>query len=168
MAEKKEGQPLEDTQRDEFMVFQVGKEHFGINISYVNEIVMMQPIAAVPESRDYIKGIINLRGKVIPAIDVRIRFRMDPLEYTDRTCIIVIAVDTLLVGLIVEKIAQVNTIPQEDIVPAPKLTNSAEYKNEYVYGMAKIGNTVRLLLDPGKLIQGEDRKILEELQNEAE
>ena len=79
MAEREEMLD-EDTQKGQFMTFQVGKEYFGISISYVNEIIMMQPITMVPEVKDYIKGLINLRGKIIPVIDVRVRFKMDPVE----------------------------------------------------------------------------------------
>lgn len=68
----------EDSQKGKFMTFQTGKEFFGISISYVNEIIAMQPIAAIPEVDDYIKGLINLRGKIIPVIDVRVRFKMEP------------------------------------------------------------------------------------------
>lgn len=74
----------DDSQKGMFMTFQIGKELFGISISYVNEIIAMQPIAAIPEVDDYIKGLINLRGKIIPVIDVRVRFKMEPCEYTDR------------------------------------------------------------------------------------
>ena len=97
----------DDAQRGKFMTFQTGKEFFGISISYVNEIIAMQPIAAIPEVDDYIKGLINLRGKIIPVIDVRTRFKMEPSEYTDRTCIIVIDVKSTMIGLIVERIAEV-------------------------------------------------------------
>ena len=97
----------DDAQRGKFMTFQTGKEFFGISISYVNEIIAMQPIAAIPEVDDYIKGLINLRGKIIPVIDVRTRFKMEPSEYTDRTCIIVIDVKSTMIGLIVERIESV-------------------------------------------------------------
>ncbi len=93
----------DDSQKGMFMTFQTGKELFGISISYVNEIIAMQPIAAIPEVEDYVKGLINLRGKIIPVIDVRVRFKMEPCEYTDRTCIIVIDVKSTMIGLIVER-----------------------------------------------------------------
>ena len=150
------------------MTFQTGKEFFGISISYVNEIIVMQPITAIPEVEDYIKGLINLRGKIIPVIDVRIRFRMEPLEYTDRTCIIVINVKSTVVGLIVEKIAEVDTIPEEDIVPPPSLGHKENEHNKYVYGLAKTGDSVKLLLDPEKLIRDEDLEAIEEMQEEKE
>lgn len=167
MAEEEKEEMLEeDAQRGQFMTFQVGKEFYGISISYVNEIIMMQPITSVPEVKDYIKGLINLRGKIIPVIDVRIRFKMEPLEYTDRTCIIVINVKSTVIGLIVEKIAEVDNIQDDDIVPPPSLGRKESEQNKYVYGLARTGDTVKLLIDPEKLIKDDDLDVMEEMQEE--
>lgn len=169
MAEEiKEELLEEDSQKGKFMTFQTGKEFFGISISYVNEIIVMQPITAVPEVEDYIKGLINLRGKIIPVIDVRVRFKMEPKEYTDRTCIIVINVKSTVIGLIVEKIAEVVTILDDDIVPPPTLGRKENEQNKYVYGLARMGDAVKLLLDPEKLIKDTDLEALEEVQEEEE
>ena len=81
-----------DQQKDKYVTFQSGHEFFGIKIQYVNEIIVFQEITEIPESEDYIKGLINLRGKIIPVIDVRLRFKQEPIEYNDRTCIIVLCV----------------------------------------------------------------------------
>ncbi len=142
----------EDTQKGKFMTFQTGNEYYGISISYVNEIIVMQPITAIPEAEDYIKGLLNLRGKIIPVIDVRVRFKMDQTDYTDRTCIIVINVKSNTIGLIVEQIAEVDTIMESDIMPPPTLGHKGKEQNKYVYGLARTGNTVKLLLDPERLI----------------
>ena len=150
-----------DSEKDKFMTFQTGKEFFGISISYVNEIIAMQPIAAIPDVEDYIKGLINLRGKIIPVIDVRARFKMEPCEYTDRTCIIVISVKSTMIGLIVDGIAEVDTIATDSIVPPPTLGRKEEH-NKYVYGLARTGDTVKLLIDPEKLIRQEDTDAVEE------
>lgn len=167
MAEEiKEELLEEDVQKGKFMTFQTGKEYFGISISYVNEIIAMQPITAIPEVDDYIKGLINLRGKIIPVIDVRIRFKMKPKEYTDRTCIIVIDVKSTVIGLIVEKIAEVDTILDDDIVPPPSLGHRENGHNKYVYGLARTGNSVKLLLDPEKLIEQEVLEAFEDIQEE--
>lgn len=171
MAEemKEELEQLEDdNQKGKFMTFLTGKEYFGISISYVNEIIQMQPITAMPEVEDYIKGLINLRGKIIPVIDVRVRFKMEPIEYTDRTCIIVINVRSTVIGLIVEKIAEVDTIMDEDIVPPPTLGRKDSEQNKYVYGLARTGDTVKLLIDPEKLIKDEVLEKLGEIQEEEE
>ena len=127
---------------------------------------MMQPITAIPEAEDYIKGLINLRGKIIPVIDVRTRFKMEPQEYTDRTCIIVINVKTTVIGLIVEQIAEVDTISEDDIVPPPSLGHKEHEHNKYVYGLARTGDSVKLLIDPEKLIKDEDLEVIEDIQEE--
>jgi len=170
MAEElKEELMEEDARKGKFMTFQTGKEYFGINISYVEQIIAMQPITAIPEVEDYIMGLINLRGKIIPVIDVRIRFKMPPIEYTDRTCIIVIDVKSTVVGLIVEKIAEVSDITDDDIVPPPTLGGHKDSeKNKYVYGLARTGDVVKLLLDPEKLIRQEVLETLEEIQEEEQ
>ena len=98
---------VNEKQRNKYETFKSGNEYFGLKIEYVNEIIVHQEITEIPESDDYIKGLINLRGKIIPVIDVRIRFKQEPIEYTDRTCIIIVNVNDIVVGLIVEKIAEV-------------------------------------------------------------
>ncbi len=158
----------EDAQKGKFMTFQTGKEYFGISINYVNEIIQMQPITSIPEVEDYIKGLINLRGKIIPVIDVRLRFKMEPIEYTDRTCIIVIDVKSMTIGLIVEKIAEVDTVMDDDIVPPPKLGKKDSEQSKYVYGLARTGNGMKLLLDPEKLIKDEDLQAISDLQEEEQ
>ncbi len=155
------------TQQDKYVTFKSGNEYFGLKIEYVNEIIVMQEIAQIPESEAYIKGLINLRGKIIPVIDVRIRFRQEPIEYTDRTCIIVINVKETVVGLIVEKIAEVVEIKEEDILDPPQIGVNEEKKvNRYVYGIGKVGESVKMLLDPDRLIKEEDLDVLEQVDEE--
>lgn len=158
---------MEDTQKGKYMTFKSGGEYFGIELKYVLEIIGIQRITAIPEVEDYIKGLINLRGKIIPVIDVRVRFRQEPFEYNDRTCIIIVNVNDIVVGLIVETIAEVVTIQDEDIVPPPTL-NPKNVRNQYVFGLGKVGEDVKLLLDPDKLIKDEELAMLEEVVNEAE
>ncbi|MBQ9703615.1 MAG: purine-binding chemotaxis protein CheW [Clostridia bacterium] len=136
-----------------YVTFRTGNEYYGLKIQYVNEIIVLQEITEIPESEDYIKGLINLRGKIIPVIDVRLRFRKEPIEYNDRTCIIVINSETTVVGLIVEQIAEVVEIGPKDITPSPAIGNVEMAQNKYVYAIGKVGNAVKLLLDPEKLIK---------------
>ena len=152
-----------DTQQDKYVTFQSGNEYFGMKIEYVNEIIVFQEITQIPETVDYIKGLINLRGKIIPVIDVRIRFKQEPIEYTDRTCIIVINVKDTVVGLIVEKIAEVVEIKQEYILDPPSVNNEDRQQNKYVYGVGKVGESVKLLLDPEKLLKDEDLSVIEQI-----
>lgn len=156
------------TQRGKYVTFKSGNEYFGLKIEYVSEIIGFQEITEIPESEDYIKGLINLRGKIIPVIDVRIRFKQDPFEYTDRTCIIVINYNSLVVGLIVEKIAEVVEIPEENILPAPTIGKADRSQNKYVYAIGKVGEEVKLLLDPDRLLNDADKSVIEQVNNETE
>ena len=158
----------EDGQKGMFMTFQTGKEYYGISISYVNEIITMQPITAIPEVENYIKGLINLRGKIIPVIDVRARFKMEPQEYTDRNCIIVIDGKSTVIGLIVEKIAEVDSILEDDIMPPPALSHKNTERNKYIYGLARTGNTVKLLLEPERLIQQDVLNVIEDIKEKEQ
>lgn len=145
-----------DAQKGKYMTFKSGNEFYGMKIQYVNEIIGLQAITLIPETEDYIKGLINLRGKIIPVIDVMIRFGQSPFEYNDRTCIIVINVKSTVVGLIVEEIAEVVEIREENILPPPTISRLGKAHNKYVYGIARVGDSVKLLLDPDKLINDED------------
>lgn len=151
-----------DAQKGKYMTFKSGNEYFGLKIQYVSEIIQFQTITAIPETEDYIKGLINLRGKVIPVIDVRLRFKQEPFEYNDRTCIIVINVKSMLVGLIVEKIAEVVEIKEENILPPPTIGRIEKAHNKYVYGIGKVEDAVKLLLDPDKLLNDEDLSVVEQ------
>lgn len=152
----------ESNEKGKYMTFKSGNEYFGLAIQYVNEIIQMQEITAIPETEDYIKGLINLRGKVVPVIDVRLRFKQKPLEYNDRTCIIVVNVKSTVVGLIVEKIAEVVEINEDNILPPPKIGHGDKAQNKYVYGIGKVGSAVKLLLDPDKLLNDEDLSVVEQ------
>ena len=161
-----------DTQKGKYVTFKSGNEYFGLKIQYVNEIIVFQEITKIPESVDYIKGLINLRGKIIPVIDVRLRFKQDPFEYTDRTCIIVVNVKNIVVGLIVEQIAEVVEITDENIIPSPSVGKADKSQNKYVYAIGKVGDKVKLLLDPDRLLNDEEINALDtnntEEDNEGE
>ncbi len=152
----------EDTQKNKFLTFSIDKEVYGIEIKFVTEIIGIQKITQVPEVPNYVRGIINLRGKIIPVIDVRLKFRKDAMEYNDRTCIIVIDIDQISVGLIVDNVAEVIVIPEENIVPPPG--NRSGFQNKYIKGIGKVENDVKLLLDCEKLFDQEDLEIIEEVK----
>lgn len=166
MAEYLDEFEEEDTQKDRYLTFKSGNEYFALELRVVEEIIGIQAITKIPETEDYIKGLINLRGKIIPVIDVRLRFKQPPIEYTDRTCIIKISVKGTIVGLIVETIAEVVTITEDNITPPP-LIGGASLKNRYVYGLGKVGDSVKMLLDPEKLIKDDDIAFMEEAANAA-
>ncbi|WP_042199420.1 chemotaxis protein CheW [Paenibacillus camerounensis] len=150
-----ENTPEEDTQRDKYLVFSLGSQDYGIEIQYVTEIIGIQPIAGIPDLPEYIKGIINLRGTMIPVMDVRVRFRMEPQPYHDRTCVIVINIMDEVLGLIVESVSEVLTILPGDTVPAPDITAGGGF-------VTRIGKTlqgVKLLLDCGRLLRDAELEI---------
>lgn len=152
----------EDTQHGRYLTFNVGEEVFGIEIEYVTEIISMQPVTKIPQIADYIKGIINLRGKIIPVIDVRLKFKKESIEYDDRTCIIVIDTQDILVGLIVDKVSEVMTIDDEDIAPPPNSKTGA--RNRYIKGIGKIEGEVKLLLDCKMLFDEEETQTINEIE----
>ncbi len=162
MSETREDALERNTQQGKYMTFRSGNEYFGLKIQYVSEIIPFQVITPIPETEDYIKGLINLRGKILPVIDVRLRFMQDPFEYNDRTCIIVIIVKNTMVGLVVEEIAEVVEIADENILPPPTIMRGDRIQNKYVYGIGRVGDTVKLLIDPDKLLNDEDLSAAEQ------
>ncbi len=148
----------EDTQKGKFLTFSLGKEVYAIEIKFVTEIIGTQPITEVPELPEYVKGIINLRGKIIPVIDVRLRFKKKSVDYNDRTCIIVVEVKGTSVGLIVDNVSEVSSIADEDIVPPPDMSKGAE--NKYLKAIGKVGNEVKLILECEKLMNDNDAEII--------
>lgn len=159
MAENKQAlleieETQEDTQKDKFLTFTLGDEDYGIEIRYVTEIIGIQAITEVPEMPDYVKGIINLRGKIIPVMDVRLKFKKPEIDYNDRTCIVVIDINEISIGLIVDMVAEVLNIAEEDIVTPPDLNNGS--RSKYISGIGKAGDEVKLLLDCEKLLSMEE------------
>lgn len=143
----------EDTQKGKFLTFFIGNEVYGIEIRYVTEIIGIQPITEIPELPEYIRGIVNLRGKIIPVMDVRLRFKKPFREYNDRTCVIVVDIKDVSIGLIVDSVAEVLSIPDAEIVPPPDVSKGG---NKYIKGIGKVGNEVKLLLDCNKLLNEDE------------
>lgn len=144
----------EDTIKNKFLTFTLEKDVYGIDIIYVTEIIGIQSITEVPELPEYVKGIINLRGKIIPVMDVRARFKKELREYNDRTCIIVIDIKNISMGLIVDSVVEVLYIPDRDIVPPPELNKG--YCNKYIKGIGKVGDEVKLLIHCDRLLNDEE------------
>lgn len=136
--------PVEDTLHGRYLTFSLNEECYGVEISYITDIIQMQPIATLPDVSSYIKGIINLRGEIIPVMDVRLRFGKGEVDYTERTCIIVARTDSLCVGLIVDSVSEVLFIADENISPLPKINGAS---NRYIKSIGKVGQEVKLLLD---------------------
>lgn len=152
---------MEDTQKGKFLIFSLGKEEYGFEIKYVTEIIGIQEITQVPGVPEYVRGVINLRGKIIPVMDVRLRFKKENREYDDRTCIIVVEINQLVVGLVVDRVSEVVVIPEEGIAPPPQLGKT--FQNKYIKGIGKVGEQVKLLLDLNKLLSEEEAEALQEI-----
>lgn len=150
----------EDTQKGKYLTFSLGKEDYGIEIRFVTEIIGIQPITEIPELPPYVKGIINLRGKIIPVIDVRTRFNKPLIEYNDRTCIIVIDINETSIGLIVDTVSEVISISDNEIVDPPD--SRTGFQSRYIRGIGKVGEAVKLLLDCEKLLNDNE---LEDVMN---
>lgn len=151
----------EDTLKNRYLTFSIGNESYGIEVRYVTEIIGIQAITEIPELPGYIKGIINLRGKIIPVMDVRLRFKKEPREYNDRTCIIVIDIRDISIGLIVDTVSEVITILEQDIVEPPKMNKG--FQNRYIKNIGKVENDVKLLLDCEKLLTDDEIENLSEV-----
>ena len=146
-----------------YLTFSLKEEEYGIGILKVKEIIGMMPITSVPRTPEFVKGVINLRGKVIPVIDLRLKFSMESIDYTDRTCIIVVEIDsndsTVLIGIVVDAVSEVLNIKEEDIEETP--TFGTKLNTEYILGMAKMEGGVKILLDIDKVLSAQEIEALD-------
>ena len=156
-----ENEHEEDTQKGKYLTFTLSNEEYGIEIRFVTEIIGIQRITAVPDMPHFLRGVINLRGKVIPVMDMRVRFDLPPREYDDRTCIVVIDIDGRTMGLIVDRVREVSSIPDHQIEAAPR---TGRKFGRYIQGLGKIGVEVKILLDVNKLLLDQELDTLEENQ----
>ena len=140
----------EDTMKDKYLTFHLAGEDYGIDIAFVTEIIGIQKITEVPDMPDFVKGVINLRGKVIPVMDVRLRFLLPERDYDERTCIVVVDINGTAVGLVVDKVNEVADIPEADVEPPPRSSKGAS--SRYLKGMGKVENEVRILLNVDRLL----------------
>lgn len=150
----------ENTQENKYLLFNLGQEEYGVNISHVQSIEEMTKIVEVPDMPAYVKGVINLRGSVIPVVDLRIKFNMSEREYDDRTCMVITRLEETDVGFIVDTVSEVKEITKANIDPPPKFKSEGS-NNDYISGIGKIGEEVKLLLDMKKIISGTDLEKIE-------
>ena len=141
----------EDAQKDRFMTFEIADQNYGIDIMHVTEIVGLQDIAVVPDVPHFVKGMINLRGNVVPVIDVRLRFGLSEGEYDDRTCVVVVTLETSTIGMIVDRVNEVRVITQDNISPPPQGGDSTA-GGQYITGLGRDGEEVTVLLDIQQLL----------------
>ena len=141
-----------------YLTFSLAGEEYGIGILKVKEIIGMMPITTVPRTPSYVKGVINLRGKVILVVDLRLKFGMEEMAYTERTCIIVVEIrgqgGSLLIGIVVDSVSEVLNIKGADIEETP--TFGARLDTDYILGMAKMNGGVKILLDIDEVLGTEE------------
>jgi purine-binding chemotaxis protein CheW len=139
-------------------VFELGREEFGIRVLKVREIMGIQDITAVPQTPAHVKGVINLRGKVIPVVDLRLKFGLPEQEYTQRTCIIVVQVQgearPMLMGIVVDGVAEVLNLAAADIEDTPDFGDGTA--TPYLLGMAKVKGKVKILLEIERVLTSTD------------
>ena len=152
-----------DHRSGKYLAFHLGKEEFGIQVMRVREIMGVQDITAVPHTPHHTKGVINLRGKVIPVIDLRLKFGLEEQPYTQRTCIIVVQVKSteatgqvtgMLMGIVVDGVSEVLNLSGADVEDTPDFGNGVETQG--ILGMAKIKGKVKILLDIDHVLTGSD------------
>ena len=148
-----------------YLTFSLGDEEYGIGILKVKEIIGMMKITPVPQTPDFVKGVINLRGKVIPVIDLRLRFGMNENCYTERTCIVVVEIDgaggKLHIGVVVDSVSEALNIKGADIEDTPSFGTTLD--TEYILGMAKTGGGVKILLEIDRVLSNNELGLLDQV-----
>jgi len=146
-----------------YLTFSLAGEEYGIGILKIKEIIGMMSITTVPRTPPFVKGVINLRGKVIPVVDLRLKFGMEEMGYTERTCIIVVEIagqgGSVLIGIVVDSVSEVLNIKATDIEETP--TFGARLDTDYILGMAKMNGGVKILLDIDKVLSTDEIIVLD-------
>ena len=165
LATRETAVPQAAARAGKYLTFQLANEEFGIRVVKVREIMGLQDITAVPQTPPHIKGVINLRGKVVPVIDLRLKFGMEAAEYTQRTCIIVAQVQgeatTMPMGIVVDGVSEVLNLTAPEIEDTPNLGENLA--GQYLLGMAKVKGKVKILLDIDKVMTTQDLKSFDAL-----
>lgn len=148
-----------DANENKFLSFRIGKEEFGVEILRVREIIGVIDVTPLPQTPDYVKGVINLRGKIIPVIELRTKLGLPPKEYTEETCIIVVEVsdggdERFHMGVIVDSVSEVIDIPRDNIEASPRFGNGLN--TSYILGMGKVKEQVLILLDIDRVMTQAD------------
>jgi len=145
-----------------YLTFSLADEEYGIGILKIKEIIGMMPITSVPQTPGFVKGVINLRGKVIPVVDLRLRFGMSSIDYDDRTCIIVVEIGAhgvdVVIGIVVDSVSEVLNIKGEEIEDTP--TFGTSLNTDYILGMAKMDGKVKILLDIDEVLGADELECL--------
>lgn len=149
---------IQEKRDGKYLTFCLADEEYGIGIRKVKEIIGMMTVTSIPQMPGYVKGVINLRGKVIPVIDLRLKFSMESIAYTERTCIVVVEINggkrKIQMGIIVDSVSEVLNVRQGDIADTP--TFGATVDTDYILGMAKMEGGVKILLDIDSVLSERD------------
>ena len=151
----------QDDELLQLVTFSIGEEEFGVDILKVQEIIRTMEITKVPRAQNFVEGVINLRGKVIPIIDMRRRFGLESKAHDQHTRIIVIEINNMIVGFVVDSVSEVLRIPASTVEPPPPVVAGLE--SEYISGVGKLHDRLLILLDLDKLLSGEDMESLGQL-----
>ena len=149
-----------------YLTFVLSSEEYGLEILKVREILGMMEITAVPQTPVFVKGVINLRGKVIPVVDLRLKFEMPEKAYDQETCVIVVEVKDTMMGIIVDTVSEVLDITNDQIEEAPKF--GGKVNTEFILGMGKVGDQVKILIDIEKILSSEELVVAANLAGDAE
>lgn len=153
-----EEQKKQDDELIQLVTFSIGEEEFGVDILKVQEIIRIMEITKVPRAQDFVEGVINLRGKVIPIIDLRRRFGLHTKDHDKHTRIIVIEINNMIVGFVVDSVSEVLRIPAGTVEPPPPVVAGVD--SEYISGVGKLQDRLLILLDLDKLLSSEDLEAL--------
>ena len=147
-----------------YLTFVLGREEYGIEILKVREIIGLMDITTVPQTPGYMKGVINLRGKVIPVIDLRLKFSMQEEEHTQETCVIVVEVSSTSIGIIVDSVSEVLEIKSGEIEDAPSFGQGID--TDYIMGMGKVKEKIIILLAIGDVLSSEELEMVNQHETE--
>ncbi|NHN78483.1 chemotaxis protein CheW [Azotobacter chroococcum] len=150
---------IADTHTREFLVFSLGSEEYAIDILKAQEIRSYENVTRIANTPDFIKGVTNLRGVIVPIVDLRIKFHLERVEYGGQTVVIVVNVEGRVVGVVVDGVSDVISLPPEQIKPAPEF--SLSLSSDYLSGLASIGERMLVLVDIDKLLTSEEMALVE-------
>ena len=155
---------MDDNLKNRYLLFEIDEE-YAVELSKVLEVIEFQPVTRVPETPDYITGVINLRGHVVPVIDLRVRFKKALKEYNYRTCIIVVDIEGIHLGLVVDKVLDLITFNESEIIPPPQVGN--DYSHVFIKSIGMHEGKVKLIIDGDKIINYNDLEFLNETESES-
>ena len=148
-----------------YLTFTLADEEYGIGILKIKEIIGMMPVTTVPQTPKFVKGVVNLRGKVIPVLDLRMKFGLKAIDYTERTCIVVVEINArekvVQIGIVVDSVSEVLNIQGNDIQDTPAF--GKDVNTEYILGMAKLEGGVKILIDIDRVLNSNDMQLLKEV-----